>query len=72
MPNEAIFPSSVILLQQNDDYLINRVKNLDEDIVAGTHYNLKDMKRRLKTYRDANESKVADKNVSDFFNEAGW
>lgn len=72
IPDDAIFPSSVILLQQDDGFLINRVKNLDEDIVAGSHYTPHDMKRRLKTYRDANESKVADKNISDFFNEAGW
>ena len=48
-PNEAIFPSSVILLQQDDSFLVDRVKNLDEEVVAGTHYNLADMKRRLKT-----------------------
>lgn len=45
---------------------------MDEDIVAGSHYNMADMKRRLKTYREANESKVAEKNIKDFFDEAKW
>ena len=71
-PNEAMFPSSVILLQQDDSFLVDRVKNLDEEVVAGTHYNLADMKRRLKKYRNVNESKVAEKNVLDFFNNAKW
>ena len=66
-PNPLIFPQSTILLQQEDKFLIDRVKDLDEEIVEGTHYNMKDMKRRLLKYRTDNESEVAEPSVSDFF-----
>ena len=47
IPDEAIFPSSVIVLKGDDDYLIQRVKELPEDKISGTHYNYNDMVRRL-------------------------
>jgi hypothetical protein len=43
--------------------------NLSEEQIAGTHYNGKDMKRRLKSYRSINESKVAEPSVQAFFKE---
>ena len=67
--DEAIFPDSVILLQQEDKFLIDRVKNLSEEEIAGTHYTLKDMKRRLKKYRTLNESTVAEPSLADFFQQ---
>lgn len=69
--DETIFPSSCIVLQQDDGFLIDRVKNLIEDEVAGTHYNIADMKRRLKKYRLLNESQTAEPSVQQFFSENG-
>ena len=48
---------------------MDRVKNLSEDEIANSHYNATDMKRRLKKYRDVNESKVAEPSVMQFFRE---
>ena len=47
------------------------MKNLIEDEVAGTHYNIADMKRRLKKYRLLNESQTAEPSVQQFFSENG-
>lgn len=54
--NPEIFPSSVIVLKADDDFLINRIKNLSEAEVEGTHFTYNDMIRRLKIYRTANNS----------------
>ena len=48
---------------------MDRVKNLSEEQIAGTHYNAADMKRRLKAYRNVNESKVAEPSVQAFFKD---
>lgn len=49
--------------------MIDRVKDLSEEEIVGTHYNVDAMKRRLKTYREINESKVAEPSVQYFFRE---
>jgi len=64
-------PKSCIVLTGTDAELIKRVKNLPENVIAGTHYNAKDMSRRLKAYRTANNSQVAEYSVSDFFKQRG-
>ena len=51
IPDAAIFPSSVITITGNDEYLIKRMKDLPEHKLVGTHYNYNDMVRRLKAYR---------------------
>lgn len=63
----SIFPSSTIVFNQDDKFLLERVMNLSEEQIAGTHYNVKEMKRRLKAYRSINESKVAEPSVQAFF-----
>ena len=57
------------MLKQQDEFLIDRVRNLKEEDIVGSHYNLNDMKRRLKVYRNENESKVADPSVHQFYRE---
>mmetsp|Transcript_16040 Transcript_16040/g.27045 ORF Transcript_16040/g.27045 Transcript_16040/m.27045 type:complete len:114 (+) Transcript_16040:1548-1889(+) len=47
----SIVPSSCIVLKQNDEFLIDRVRNLPESQIEGTHYNMEDMSRRIKVYR---------------------
>ena len=66
---DEIIPKSCIVLKQDDKFLMDRVKNLSEDEIANSHYNGNDMKRRLKKYRDVNESKVAEPSVMQFFRE---
>ena len=63
----SIFPSSCIVLEGSDEELINRVRDLPEDKIVGTHYSRDDMVRRLKTYRTANNSIVAEPSVQYFF-----
>ena len=60
---ESIFPSSCIVLTGKDSELIDRVKLHPEEKITGTHYNEVDMKRRLATYRTANNSAVAEPSV---------
>ena len=72
---EDIFPKSFILLdakESNDNLLLKRVKdNLREQEAFGTHYNSADMDRRLKAYRIANNSQVAEPSLKNFFSEKG-
>lgn len=72
---EDIFPKSFILLdakESNDNLLLKRVKdNLREQDAFGTHYNSADMDRRLKAYRIANNSQVAEPSLKNFFSEKG-
>lgn len=54
--NPHISPQHVIILNADDEFLIKRVANLTEDEVKGTHYNQKDMARRLSFYRNLNQT----------------
>ena len=54
-----------------DEALIQRVRELPEDRISGTHYNEQDMRRRIKAYRTANNSIVAEPAVQDFFKQKG-
>lgn len=59
----AIFPGSCLVMTGKDDELIKRVRDLPESRVEGTHYTKDDMIRRLKAYRTANNSVVAEPSV---------
>lgn len=65
----SIFPQSVIEFHGTDDELIEKVKKLPEDIIQGSHYNLIDMRRRLKEYRANNNNPMGMPSVLEFFNE---
>ena len=67
--DETIAPNSCIVMKQTSEYLIDRVKNLPESVVAGTHYTMEITKRRCLAYEFANASKTADPSVHDFFKE---
>lgn len=69
--DESIFPGSCIVLDGKDSDLISRVRDLTLKEVEGTHYTEKDMQRRIKDYRLANNSEVAEPSVSDFFSNQG-
>jgi adenylate kinase len=67
----SIFPGSIVVLEGQDEELISRVRELPEDQIAGTKYNMLDMRRRIKSYRLANNSEVAEPSVQDFFKQQG-
>jgi len=56
-------------MKQSREFLLDRVKNLPEKTVAGTHYTMDDTKRRCIAYENFNMSKVAEPSVHDFFKE---
>ena len=60
---------SVLVLKADDEFLIQRVKDLPEASVDGTHYNYNDMVRRLKAYRMANNSQMAEPSIQQFFQD---
>lgn len=70
-PDPAITPSSLLRLDAEDDFLKQRVKELPEEKVQGTHLNDADLDRRLKAYREANNSAVDDPNITAFFEKYG-
>lgn len=67
--DSSIYPESLIQFSGSDEFLISRVKALPESVIAGTHYNEADMKRRLKDYRRANEDPSGNPGIKDFFVE---
>lgn len=62
-------PEFVIYLHAPDDFLINRVKGLDEATIAGTHFTQEDMERRLKKYHKDNTSEDGSPVLESFFKE---
>jgi adenylate kinase len=71
IPDLSIMPSNCIVIHGEDKDLIDRVRNLSEAEIEGTHYNAADMQRRLKSYRLANNSEVAEPSIQDFFKNQG-
>ncbi|NWH80805.1 KAD7 kinase, partial [Piaya cayana] len=64
--NELIIPEFVISLTASDEYLINRIINLPERIVAGTHYTQDRFLQSLKLFRELNTD---DTTVLNYFDE---
>ena len=69
-----IAPSSVIVLKASDKYVVERVKNMTEQeqgsgAEAGATYNEAEIKKRLKEYRDENNTENGNVCLADFFNE---
>ncbi|KAI4491601.1 hypothetical protein M0804_002993 [Polistes exclamans] len=62
----SIIPRLVVVLDASDDFLKERVINLSEREIQGTHYTEKDMIRRLKEYRERNTD---DNTPLQFFDE---
>lgn len=69
--DDKIYPSSCIVLNGADEVLLHRVRDLPEAAIQGSHYTAEDMARRLKLYRTANNSEVAEPSVQDFFARNG-
>ncbi|XP_056402090.1 adenylate kinase 7 isoform X2 [Hyla sarda] len=65
--DKTITPDYVISLDASDEFLKNRVINLPESIVAGTHYAQDRFLRALATFREIN---TEDETVLNYFDEA--
>ncbi|XP_073494623.1 adenylate kinase 7 [Phyllobates terribilis] len=65
--DKTITPDFVISLDASDEFLKNRVINLPESTVAGTHYSQDRFLRSLATFRDLN---TEDETVLNYFDEA--
>ncbi|KAM9014304.1 adenylate kinase 7 isoform 1-T1 [Ara ararauna] len=61
-----ITPEFVISLTASDEFLINRIINLPESIVAGTHYTQDQFLKALNVFRELNTD---DKTVLNYFDE---
>ncbi|XP_074765379.1 adenylate kinase 7 isoform X4 [Athene noctua] len=64
--DELITPEFVISLSASDEFLINRIINLPERIVAGTHYTQDRFLQSLNLFRELNTD---DKTVLNYFDE---
>lgn len=64
--DKTIMPEFVVNLDATDDFLKNRVMNLPEAVVTGTHNTEKELLRRLTDYRGAN---TEDDTVLNYFDE---
>ncbi|CAN0111111.1 unnamed protein product [Bubo scandiacus] len=64
--DKLITPEFVISLSASDEFLINRIINLPERIVAGTHYTQDRFLQSLNVFRELNTD---DKTVLNYFDE---
>ena len=64
--DKATMPEVVVSLEAPDDFLKQRVMNLPESTVAGTHNNEEGLLRRLTEFRAVNEE---DSTVLNYFDE---
>ncbi|KAM6444319.1 adenylate kinase 7 [Rhynochetos jubatus] len=64
--DKLIIPEFVISLTASDEFLINRIINLPERIVAGTHYSQDRFLQLLNLFRELNTD---DKTVLNYFDE---
>lgn len=69
IPDKKIFPKSCILLTGSDESLIARVRELPEEALEGTRYNMEEMNKRIVKYREANNSVIAEPSVQKFFED---
>ncbi|XP_072283765.1 adenylate kinase 7 [Pyxicephalus adspersus] len=65
--DKTITPDYVISLDASDEFLKNRVINLPESVVAGTHYTQERYLRAIATFRELN---TEDETVLNYFDEA--
>lgn len=64
--NVFFFTEFVISLTASDEFLVNRIINLPESIVAGTHYTQDQFLQALNLFRVLNTD---DKTVLNYFDE---
>ena len=64
--DKNLIPQVVVCLDAEDSFLRERIMNLPENVVAGTHNTEEDFLRRLTLFRDINTD---DETVLNFFDE---
>ena len=64
--DKLIIPEFVCSLDASDEFLKERVMNLPESVVTGTHYSQDRFLRALSNYRDIN---TEDETVLNYFDE---
>ena len=64
--DKAIMPEHVFVLEAPDEFLKQRVMNLPESVVAGTHNTEENLLRRMAEYRANN---TEDDTVLNYFDE---
>ena len=64
--DRTTMPDTVICLEAMDEFLQERVMNLPESVVAGTHNTEEGLRKRLAEYRANN---TEDESVANYFDE---
>ena len=64
--DRTMMPNNVVCLEATDEFLQERVMNLPESVVAGTHNTEEGLRRRLTDYRANN---TEDESVANYFDE---
>lgn len=64
--DSTIMPQFIICLEAPDDFLKQRIMNLPEAVVSGTHNTEKELMRRLGDYRSVN---TEEETVLNYFDE---
>ena len=64
--DRTMMPDTVVSLEAGDEFLQERVMNLPESVVAGTHNTEDGLRRRLAEYRNNN---TEDESVANYFDE---
>ncbi|XP_054827586.1 adenylate kinase 7 [Eublepharis macularius] len=64
--DKMIIPDHIVFLNASDDFLKNRIMNLPEIVVAGTHYAQDRYLRALSIFREIN---VEDETILNYFDE---
>ena len=64
--DKSIMPDLIVCLEANDSFLRDRIMNLPENVVAGTHNTEEGFTRRITEYRAINTD---DETVLNYFDE---
>ncbi|XP_044747008.1 adenylate kinase 7-like isoform X1 [Coccinella septempunctata] len=56
--DKRLIPNYVIDLDATNSFLLDRISRIPEEVIQNTHYNERDMIRRLMTYRRQNEEEL--------------
>ena len=69
--DNSICPSNIIVLKCSDEFLTKRIMDMTEAQTKNSHFNQKDLKRRLKQYKDANCSADGSPSIQQLFKSRG-
>lgn len=67
--DQKIVPTSVVIFKASDEFLLEKLQNLPEKQLQNTHFNEKEMLRRLNFYRKINNNANGQLILNNFFAE---